>query len=275
MNDSNNIQAAIEAGTRLAGIQYIGSISGAPVVVVPAGYDARILDLAKIEQFLPKPARKRGTFKFGDVDSFVRYFGEHKNDSSRIFAELTDSGASFKGILNFHGSDASFNDHICQHTLESTVEWKRWMGSNKVKMSQVEFATFLEENADLFKEPSGAAFLELIRDLEGHANISVNSSVKLENGAIKLQYDEEVLLKGSQTTTQSGEMDIPSVLSIAVAPFRGLSPFPIKARLRYRIESRKLLFWYETIDAHKLVETVCKSVMDIITEKTLVQPFVS
>ena len=63
-------------------------------------------------------------------------------------------------------------------------------------MSQVDFATYLEDNAALFTDPKGADMLELIRNLEGHANVSINQAVKLQTGAIKLTFTEEVELQG-------------------------------------------------------------------------------
>ena len=76
------------------------------------------------KKWLKNPTRKRGTFEFGDVDSFCRYFNEHKTPDSRIFATVTDDGGSFEGILNFHGADPSFSMTMsARHTLKSTKEW--------------------------------------------------------------------------------------------------------------------------------------------------------
>lgn len=274
MNDSNT-QAALDAGRAIGTIQFVGAATNvAPVVIVPQGYKSEILSAAAVEKWLPKPFRKTGDFEFADADSFIRYFLEHRDANSRIFAEISDSGGTFKGILNFHGSDPSFNDHVCSFGLEMTTEWARWCEFNKKNMSQVEFATFLEENAELFSDPKGADLLELIRNLEGHANISVNSAVKLQTGAIKLAYDEDVVLKGS-AVTQAGSMDLPQILTVGIAPFQGVNPFSIKARLRYSISNRKISFRYETIDAHLIIRAVCQQVVDLIKEKTSLVPFLT
>jgi hypothetical protein len=41
------------------------------------------------------------------------------------------------------------------------------MAANRIKMSQSDFATFLEENQKLIVNPTGAELLELISTLEG------------------------------------------------------------------------------------------------------------
>ena len=273
METPSSIQAALDAGRALGKTELImATAGGAPLAIIPKDYKAEIIDLAKIEAYMPKPFRKKGTFAMGDTDSFVRYFNEHKAPASRIFADVDDSGGSFKGVLNFHDAEPAFGDHIVTFALEQTLEWKRWTAANKVRMSQVEFATFLEENSQLFADPKGADLLELIQTLEGKSNVSINQAIKLQNGQLKVQYVEEVELKGI-SSTQAGTMVLPTILNVGIAPFHGTKPYAIKARLRYRIESRKITLWYETIDAHLIVREVCKQVVALIVEKTEVTPF--
>lgn len=272
---NNNTQAAIEAGLLLAKLQTIQPIfGGAPVAILPPGYKTEVINLDIIEKWFPKPARKKGFFPFADVSSFIAYFMEHKDLHSRIFASVSDTGGSFKGILNFHGKDSSFNDHICETKLVPTHEWELWMANNKEHMTQGEFALFLEENCNLFIEPKGADLLDVVNNLEGHANINVNSAQKLQTGAIKLMFDEDIELKGN-VTNKSGDMTLPATFTVAIAPFHGVSPYAIKARLRYRVANRKITFFYETIDSHLIVREVCKQILDVIKEKTSLVPFLT
>lgn len=274
-NNLSNVAAAVQAGRELALVQRVlPDGTSAPVMLVPQAHRVEVLNFDAVEKWLPRPVRKRGTFAFGAVDSFVRYFNEHKSEDSRIFAAVTDAGASFKGVLDFHGKEASFNEHVAVHVLAATHEWAAFMGNNKKSMSQAEFAQFLEENADWFTVPTGAALLELIQTLEGKSNVSFNQAVKLQNGALRLNYSEEVELKGaSGTGSEAGSMTIPSVLEVGIAPFQGVARYAMRARLRYRIESRKISFWYEAVDAHLVVRTVCAEVLKVMEEKTKVQPF--
>ena len=273
MSAENNIQAAIDAGRMLNQVQNI-PLAGAmvPVVIRPDG-TVIYAQLAELEKFLPAPLRKRGSWAFGTVESFIRYVNQHKESDAAIFATITETGARFTSTLNFHGKVPSWNDHVATHALTPTVEWQRWLGANGKRMTQAEFATFLEENSDLFITPSGADMLELVQSLEGHSNVAFNSGIKLQNGAIKLSYDEEVTLKG-QVASVPGSLEVPKLLEAGIEPFNGTGKVKVAARLKYRIESRKVSLWFETIDAHKIVRDICDSIIAQITEKTGIQPFI-
>lgn len=274
METNSNTQAALDAGKLLTAAQRIGyDGKNAPVVIGPDG-TATTVPFDLVEKWLEFPVRKRGTFKFGDSASFIAYFNEHKNGASRIFAAITDAGATFKGILNFHDEEPDWSDHVCEHALAPTREWALWTGTDRRRMSQAEFATFLEDNSDLFTEPAGADLLELIQNLEGHANVSINQAVKLNNGAIKLTCTEEVTLKG-QSVNQETTIEVPQILNVSIVPFVGQEPAALQARLRYRIADRKITFWYETINPHKVVRELCVEILDRIGEKTKCTPFIT
>ncbi|HEX4646322.1 MAG TPA: DUF2303 family protein, partial [Verrucomicrobiae bacterium] len=100
----------------------------------------------------------------------------------------------------------------------------------------------------------------------------INTAVKMQTGAIKLAYTEEVELKGG-SASQAGELAIPAILEVGIAPFEGVARYRIKARLRYRIENRKVVFWYESVDTHLVVRQVCAEIIQIIEKQTGVVPF--
>lgn len=246
----------------------------APVFVLPKEHRAEILDLGRIEPWLGRPTRKRGNFYFGTVESFVRYFNEHKDKNSRIFAVVCDSGAKFVGMLNFHGEEPSFNDHACHHVLQHTQEWRTWIDHNRQPMSQAEFASFLEENADLFVQPAGADLLELIQTLEAKQHVHYDSGMKLQNGTIRLRYSEEVELRGCPSGTQSGDMELPALVTASIVPFEGVSQYEVKARLKYKLDSRKVSFWYEAIAPHQIIREVVNNLLRQIEEDTGIKPFI-
>ena len=94
------------------------------------------------------------------------------------------------------------------------------MAANKKSMNQGEFAQFLEENAGMFTEPKGADLLELILSLEGRNHADIKEAFKLQSGAIKVNYTEEVVLKGV-ASNREGNIELPSILKVAIALFRG------------------------------------------------------
>ena len=269
-----NTEAALEAGRLLNCFRQI-SFDGktAPAIVGPEGTQLTIPCFKEVEAWFDHPTRKRGTFSFADVDSFVRYFNEHKEPDSRIFAKIEDSGASFSATLDFHGEGPSFNQHVCATSLRSTHEFTVWCASNRKVMTQAQFAQFLEDNAEMFRDPAGADLLELIQTLEGKSNASISSAIKLQNRAIKFTYNEDVELKGGISGTQAGDMTLPGVITAAFSPFDGTGVYEFKARLRYKIAERKLSFWYEAINLHLVVRAIASDVLLLIEKQTGVQPF--
>jgi uncharacterized protein YfdQ (DUF2303 family) len=226
-------EVAMAAG-RAVGEPYVKH-GGVPFVVVPKDYN-----IQSIEHLLPKPERKRGTANLATAASFIAYVNEHKSPASRIFAQVTDNHGTFCAILDFHGvttDQADWSQHQANFSLESTVEWKRVMASNTKRMTQVDFAIFLEENQNIIHEPNGAKLMELVLALEGRQEASFTNVQRLQNGSCKLNYEENVAVKG----ITAGAIEMPALIEFGVAPFVGVKPFRIESRLhRIRLEQRKL-----------------------------------
>ncbi len=269
----SDAQVTLNAGTALAGPQYVTpNGKDIPLIVVPEGYKIASPDPGALKAYLKQPLRKVGEFRFTDVDSFIRYFNEQKDDQSRIFASITDATIKFSAILNFHGDAPSWNDHYCFVNLLATREFTIWTAANKKEMTQCEFAQFLEENTDLFREPSGLSLLELVQSLEGKSHVDITQAIKMQTGALRLNFTETVELKGG-TSTAEGSLDIPTKLKVGIAPFIGVSAYEMTARLRYRVSNRKITFWYETVDSHLVVRAVAADLVKVITTQTGLVPF--
>lgn len=273
MSESNQAETILNTGKQLAGILPV-SVNGttAPVIFDGKG-NPIVISLDQVEKWLAHPVRKRGQFIFADADSFCRYFNQHKDPDSRIFAAANELEPSFRGVLNFHGTDPGFNDHVCIFSLQPTHEWSVWMGHCGHRFTQADFAAFLETNQDMFASPNGADLLELVQTLEGKSEASVKSAVRLNNGQLNVTISEEVTLRGGSTTNQDALIELPLILEVSVMPFHGTGIYPMKARLRWRIADRKITFWYETINSRVLVRQVASDVLMQIEKQTGIEPF--
>lgn len=270
---NENFQTAIDAGKALGAP--VTPQSEKDIILVPTGYEAKAAE-SLISQYLPTPRRTKASVRLETADSFIRYVDAYKTEETRIFVTVPDNAPpSFLAVIDYHRSDkngARWGDHKAHLVTEFSEEWNRITRANKQKMDQVAFATFLEENAELMTTPKGAELLELVATLEGHNNISVSSAIKLSNGKVKMAYEEDVVLKGG-ASTQSGEIEFPQRLQFGVEVLSGGQGFYANARLRYRIENRKVTFWYELIDVHLIIRDVVKGVIAQITEKLKIEPF--
>lgn len=217
-----------------------------PFVIVPQNTEAKALD----HLFPPQFIKQRVTLL--DAGSFVEYVNRFKSPNTLIFANVEAVSATFTAVLDYHEANDGTNfaarcAHIATFTTQPTPEWTEWLAMNKERMTQLEFAEWLEEHAPLFVKPTGAELLEIVTTLEGKQEVRFTSGMRLQSGANELNYEEDINAAGG-SGTRAGKLKIPQTVTAGIAPFHGASPYKIEARLKYRIESRKVTFWLETIN---------------------------
>ena len=232
------------------------------------------------------PRRVRQNVLLLDAGSFIDYVNRFKSADSLIFSNVTESNATFTAILDYHtpgdGAEEPPIADYCQHrasfTTQPTPEWLVWLKSNRVPMSQVDFATWLEDNLGLFTKsqtdeasPSGAELLELVRTLHGHQNARFNSNLRLNTGAYSANYDEDIEVKGS-ITTKPGSIELPTQITGGFPLFQGGEAYAVPARLKSRIVERKLMLHYETMSLPQLVRENIMAVVKQVADKTGIVP---
>ena len=240
-----------------------------PFVVIPSAQKVESL-----EDYFP-PARIKRTVMLLEAGSFIEYVKRFKTSDTLIFANVSETGARFTAMLDYHGPAPELKPAYCSHvaTFEAieTPEWKIWKVANRKTMNQVEFATFLEDNQSVFVEPTGAALLELVRTLHGHRNARFNTSLRLDNGSYSVSYDEEVVVKGSSSTV-GGTMDLPPMIEAGLAVFQGADKYKVAARLKSRCEDRRLVLFYETVALHQIVRESIMLLVKQIADGTEIVP---
>lgn len=263
----DNVQTLLDAGRAMGQVIHVdGAI---PAVVVPLNYELKRLnfDNAKVPRQVT----------FTDPVSFAEYVKRYKLAGTLIFASVTDTGCKLVAHLDYHDQTVlptcnkavTWSSHTAHLNLEVTQEWATWMKRNggEKPFSQTDFALFLEDNERVFESPSGADLLELVQTLEGKSNVRFNSAVRLQSGKNKLDFEEDVELRGATTATQ-GFMEIPAKLLLLIQPFTGVPHYRVQARLRYRIVSRALVFWYDTVTPHLVIRDAAKAVLSQVAADT-------
>lgn len=239
-------------------------------MVIPDGFKVESL-----KQFLP-PTRIEQKVHLLEHGSFCDYVNRFKSEDTLVFASVGDAGAAFVSVLDYHAAKPmkpSYASHVALFEVSPTAEWRDWMLNNGLKKDQVEFATFLEEHGKLIVAPPGAELLELVQNLQGKNDARFSSGIRLQSGQVKLHYDEDVVLKGT-STSKPGEIELPKEITAGIAPFQGTEPYQVSARLKFRIENRKLALWYETIAPHRIVRDAIKGIIKAIGEKTGITPLI-
>lgn len=231
--------------------------AGAPYVVTRTGEHVERLD-----HLLPAPLDVSEAITLRDVASFLSYLERFKSSATRLFADR--SAKSVLAILDYHGREESGpRPSWCRHQVTlrfaPTDEWRIWTGASGRKMSQVEFAEFLEDNLPDIADPKGAEVLETARTLESNRSVTFRSSVRLKDGTSQLRYEE---------TEKTGAVEIPDRFVLGIAPYEGSDRFSLEARLRYRIEDGTLVLWFDLLRPQKVLDQVFADATSAIGEAT-------
>lgn len=226
------------------------------------------------------PTRVRQNVSLASAESFCAYFNKFASSSSLIFAEVDSDSAKFVAMLDYHtpspvvdgDTHPDYCEHVARYETEATPEWQAWLGANRKAMNQIDFATWLEDNLHLFttptadkNAPSGADLLELVKSLHGHQSAQFNTALRLDNGAYTVKYEEAIDVRG---TIKSDSITLPPFIYGGFSLFEGSTGYLIKARLKTRIENRKLVLFFETVALEKTVRDCLILVAKEIEENT-------
>lgn len=216
-----------------------------PFVVLPEGVEVHDLRHLIDNDLAPRPRRAKGIVKVFDALSFVRYFADFRDETSRIFADETSG--SVTAILDYH--QASDFPQWCQHrislVLRHSEEWKAWTAQNGKQVNQTAFAEFIESNAPDIFNPPAATMLDLARSINATSDIACESAIRTNNGTVQFRYNEVV--KG--TYGAAGEFSIPEQFTVRIPVYLGSPVVELTARLRYRVASSKITLWYDLLRA--------------------------
>ncbi len=230
----------------------LGQKIGLPVNAEPTHYavipnDCKVESLEKF-QFSEAPQRKQAAVKLFDADSFVKYWALFHDEHSRIFA--SPEALTFVGVMDYHHAGdgpARFRQHHATFTAVLSDQWKAWVAQNGKKMTQVEFATFIEDNTpDIV---NAALMKDVATDLQARDEAEFASATRLDNGQTEFLYQQTI--KG---TVGKGKSVVPETFKLNIPVFLNESAREITARLRWRLTQGKLTFWYDLFRSQQIID---------------------
>lgn len=239
--------------------------TNAPFVLMPTG--PQVIDADEFDQYRTKPRFRHGTATLTAIISFIEHVNRFKSEDSVVFACDDRTKPSLTAVLDYHPkgatSDPAFRRHRSSFAFPLSDEWKAWHSKNGQKMNMVEFAEFLEDRLIDVEHPGDVSltdemtqgFVEKLgglqklasptRLLELSQGLSINENSVITNVA-KLQSGEGHVEFQSEHTDKSGmAVDIPSMFILAIPVFKNDAFYRVLARLRYRVVSGSIVFWYE------------------------------
>lgn len=282
---ANTLDRVLEVGQNQSQ-PIVLSNSRTPIMVIPE--KSKIASLA---DYVDKPAPQfvSTVAQLHDVDSFAEYVNRYKTPATLICVDVGTNSAAFQAVFDYHLPSQADKTSIpmrCAHkaafTTLQTPDFKAWLAADRQDMPQLAFASWLEDHQHLFitpdsntknwpankpYPPSGANLLEFIQDLHGKQDVKFSSGIRLKSGGNSLNFSEDVELK-----TNGGTMELPDMLMAGVQPFLGAPAYQITARLKYRIESRKLMLRIETVQLEKVVRDAILLSVQQVAEKTGIVP---
>lgn len=227
MNHPENIAAAIEAGRKLGALtsEVFEGPNGEHHVIVPDGYELKSVGMEPM-----RPERIKAHACFYDVRSFTEYVKDFRSDVTRLFGDVMKR--TITAAIDYHGaSEPSYCEHTAQLICEPSLAWQLWTKVNAQPMRQDHFAEFIEDNLVDIIDPDAAKLVEIAQTLTATNNTRIVSGKRLHDGNIRFEYKEDIEAKAGA----HGDLEIPQVITLGLAPFVGSELRHIKARLRFRI----------------------------------------
>lgn len=279
--------------------------TGIKMLVIVSGGEVRPLDRKLFDPYRDNLLRISGTAALLSLGSFVDLVNRFKDADSAVFGNDDRKAPSLTAIFNYHEpaagdggvalADASdiarHSDHRATFAFPLSDEWLAWMESNKQPMSMSDFALFLEdrwpdvltitaleelpEKMRTIVEVSGGKavvatpqkLIELSRGLKINEAAAVEESVNLASG------EGSVRFTATHTGADGKAVKVPSIFIIGLPVFRNGQPYRMMARLRYRLSSGKLVFWYELARPDAVFDDAFAGALEEVRERTALPVF--
>jgi uncharacterized protein YfdQ (DUF2303 family) len=235
-----------------------------PLAAVPEGYT-----LESLEKHLTEPVRVKQSVVLLTPADFCAYFERFSDEASVVFAD--ERNATYLALIDYHEKDNTphWNSHSARYQCPKSPEWTIWLGANGKKMTQADFAQFIEDNYIDITDPPHADMIEISHTLEARKDVSFGSSTRLTDGQVQFKYTENI----SGMAGAAGTMKIPEAFHLAIPVYLGGPLSGLKARLRYRIDNTgKLAMWYDLHRPEKVVESATRDITSTIREKLTTAP---
>lgn len=248
--------SAVVADLAAQALGVVAEEGNARVVIVPAGADAKVIDL---NQYAATPTRPTGTARPKSVEAFIDYVKRHSTPETTVWYEPMGSDAGrIVAVLNDLGEaqDAQWRDVRAELILPKTPQWEHWAARDGVYGSQQEFAEHIEDGVDEIREPDAATMLEIAQTFQATIGGEFRQATRLQDGTINVQWAEHVDARAGK----NGEAVIPQTMVLGISPFYGEQPFAVEARIRYRVRNGALSIGYKLDRPDRVIQECVEAI---------------
>lgn len=176
----------------------------------------------------------------GEADSSEAY------DTPVIFADRTSQ--SIKAYLDYHHKQQGrWLNHTAKVQYEKSHQFKRWEAANNKRMTQEQFALFLDEVINDFQTPTGADVMSFAENLEFTASQVFKSSTRLATGETSLVFTDNREGDKSTKVIEEFELGIPiwqDGQSVLISARLFHRPVDVKDSAGAPTGAKQLQFWF-------------------------------
>lgn len=236
-------------------------VGSAHFVTVPERYSHKDITEA-VEKAQPAPSRKHGSVQVKDVGSLLQYMADQQAGATGYVYADPDK-RSITAVFNDHRQGAGWRDHRAVFSAEFTPEYETWLRNNKQPKDQTAFAEFIEDNLADIADPAAHVLLEVATTIQATSGINFSSAKRLQDGQTQLAYTENIEARAGA----GGALTIPKEFTLGLRLFKNGAGYKLRARLKYRLNSGSVKFWYELDRPERSVEDAFKGYVDEVREK--------
>lgn len=256
------LKPLIDAIRNSANISTPIEINGNSAVFVPQGFELKTFPDPK-----KNPDRIHRAVEAQSIDAFIDYFQRFADEDSTIFVDYDKQAVC--GFIDYHSSsmrhikgepDARHCVHTINYQFKLTPEAKRWFDASGKRMTQADFALFIEDGAPEIIVPSAAEMLEVATTLSAKTNVDFKSHMRLDNGQVQFQFNE--IVQGMAGA--AGSLSIPTKISLGIQLFRGSDRYQIDANFRFRLEKGQIVLWYDLIRPNLVIDDAVSQVREML-----------
>lgn len=306
-----DVQAALEELGRRAELKFLAEDpvegSGAPVALLPKGFEVRSLKPI-LDEYLPRPERRRGTVVLTELGSLAEYVNLYKADETLVYIDDRDLTAPrISVVFDEHESTTraqlqsaealqadddgpstvkarpGWREHRAGYAFPLTPEWRDWVEVSKKELPQAAFAAFLEDHVTDVVSPSDPG--EPAKKMAEELGITLAGPAKLLelSRGLAINVDQKVMQAQNLSTgegsltfeevhkdTGGAPLKVPGAFAIAVPVFRGGDLYRIPVRLKYRVSGGRVLWSLQPYRMDQVFENAIEGAAQYLREKTAV-----
>jgi uncharacterized protein YfdQ (DUF2303 family) len=258
------LQLAEQLAASVAGTLAFRQHGHSTFAVLPAGYETTDLTTS-IEKSSPTRYRAQGTTHLGDVDSLLAYCADQvAQERGYIYAD--PDARTITAVFNDQRSTLhpGWRDHRAHFAAQFTPEYTKWFSHNAKQMGQQEFAEFIEDNFTDLNGQDAQTLLNVATTIQATTGINFSSARRLQDGQTQLTYNEVIDAKAGA----DGALKIPQTFTLGLRIFKNGEGYKLTARLKYRVNSGSVKFWYELERPDRAVEDAFAGYVQTVREKS-------